>query len=431
MSSCHVLPWSGLFSGLRNMTCEGRTLWRTCHFVSVRDFGLIWKLPGLQRTAINLWWPVLWSFCLCWIVQLQQLRHDWKDRNVWRRVRHASRDACLAGHGDHQCILVQRACRHLKGRLHGMKWYCAISKQALKLRGCTASGADMYLVHWIHFASLELCGGTQWFKCAKQVVCPKVNETNTQSRWLHDLVIYFLCREGFYATPEYFRESTSYTIDLSHATSGSSWSPSFSTQALPGAGRSSVLRVFRYGLREFFQCGQVRIRAVFHPLMLVDLVFLGQLGCFMSKTGCQAWNERNERPGCKFITQTWKRYQLKETSLSSVSKHLRSLGSVSLFPIFLLRLKGASSPWWSLLVCKFQAIGRFENGFMTRTCRTFQFNFNEFAEDLMIDSNQLRGLGFLVKCRITKNPSWWVGLVCNSMRRNPFHRLSTTTTYLC
>lgn len=51
----------------------------------LRAFGLwgLWVcLPGLQRIAINLWWPVPWSFCLCWIAQLQQLRQDLRE-TLW------------------------------------------------------------------------------------------------------------------------------------------------------------------------------------------------------------------------------------------------------------------------------------------------------------------------------------------------------------
>lgn len=47
-----------------------------------RLVGLWVCLPGLQRIAINLWWPVPWSFCLCWIAQLQQLRQDLRE-TLW------------------------------------------------------------------------------------------------------------------------------------------------------------------------------------------------------------------------------------------------------------------------------------------------------------------------------------------------------------
>ena len=226
-----------------------------------------------------------------------------------------------------------------------------------------------------------------------------------------DLVMYFCSAQGRLPWIHIFLHNRSLTACN---VSGSSWSPSFSTQALPGflmpfvfllgadVGFARIkhrcscfdLLVFllRYEFRGFrgFRASvwQVRIRAAFHPLMLVDLVLLGQLSCFKHLQTCpklDAKHEMNEWEATlpvSLLKETWKRikrYQLKETSLSSISK--QRLPSLSLsFRSFCCASKEPHLPGGRFLFANFKQSGDVK---MTKTCRTFQFNFSDVSDVML------------------------------------------------
>lgn len=125
--------------------------------------------------------------------------------------------------------------------------------------------------------------------------------------------------------------------------------------------------------------------------MLVDLVFLGQLSCFKHLQTCPKLYVKHEMNEWKttlpvsLLKKTWKRikrYQLKETSLSSISK--QRLPSLSLsFRSFCCASKEPHLPGGRFLFANFKQSGHVK---MTRTCRTFQFNFSDVSDvsDVML-----------------------------------------------